>query len=107
MASSGLANIAYVLGGLTASGGTIGFIRTGSVPSVAAGSLVGILFGLGGWRLQNGESYGLELPLLASIVLGGSSIPRALRLRKPVPIVLSFISLFGLAMFGNAYQKTF
>jgi uncharacterized membrane protein (UPF0136 family) len=62
--------------------------------------------GLGGYRLQNGESFGLELPLLASIVLGGSSIPRALRLRKPVPIILSIISIFGLFVFGDAYQKT-
>ncbi len=35
--------IAYVLGALTAGGGTVGFARTGSVPSIAAGLTVGLL----------------------------------------------------------------
>ncbi|KAI0136458.1 upf0136 domain-containing protein [Xylariales sp. AK1849] len=106
MRQQSLDTIAYVLGGLTAGGGTIGFLKTGSVPSVAAGCTVGLLYGLGGYRLQNRQPYGLELALLASIVLGGSSVPRAIRGGKPVPTVLSFISLFGLFMFGNAWRKT-
>ncbi|KAI1438019.1 transmembrane proteins 14C-domain-containing protein [Xylaria sp. CBS 124048] len=100
-----LESIAYVLGALTAGGGTFGYIRTGSIPSVAAGVTVGLLYGLGGYRLQTRQPYGLELALLASIVLGGSSIPRAIRLRKPVPTVLSLISAFGLFTFGNAFRK--
>lgn len=62
--------------------------------------------GLGGYRISNREPYGVELALLASVVLGGSSIPRALRSFKPVPSVLSLISLFGLFMFGDAWRKT-
>ncbi|KAI0594293.1 TMEM14-domain-containing protein [Biscogniauxia sp. FL1348] len=99
-------NIAYVLGALTASGGTVGFIKTGSVPSIAAGLTVGVLYGLGGYRIQSKQPYGLELALLASVVLGGSSIPRAIRGRKPVPSVLSLVSIFGLLTFGNAFSKT-
>lgn len=38
-----LDNIAYVLGALTAGGGTMGYVRTGSVPSIAAGCTVGLL----------------------------------------------------------------
>jgi hypothetical protein len=34
---------AYILGALTASGGTLGYVRTGSVPSIAAGLTVGSL----------------------------------------------------------------
>jgi uncharacterized membrane protein (UPF0136 family) len=62
--------------------------------------------GLGGYRIQNRQPYGLELALLASVVLGGSSIPRAIRGRKPVPTVLSCISLFGLFTFGNSYRNS-
>ncbi|KAK5629899.1 hypothetical protein RRF57_005614 [Xylaria bambusicola] len=101
-----LENIAYVLGALTAGGGSIGYARTGSVPSIAAGLTVGLLYGLGGYRLQTRQPYGVELALLASVVLGGSSIPRAIRLRKPVPVVLSLISTFGLFTYGNAFRKT-
>ncbi|KAI4601632.1 hypothetical protein LQW54_007643 [Pestalotiopsis sp. IQ-011] len=101
-----LVNTAYALGGLVATGGTIGYLKTGSVPSVAAGWSVGLLYALGGYRLQNFQSYGLELALLASVVLGGSSIPRALRGKKPVPVMLSVLSLFGAYVFGDAFQKT-
>lgn len=61
--------------------------------------------GLGGYRLQNREPYGIELSLLASIILGGSAVPRAIRLRKPVPILLSVLSAFGMLTFGNAYRQ--
>ncbi|KAI3328994.1 transmembrane proteins 14C-domain-containing protein [Xylariaceae sp. AK1471] len=84
----------------------MGYIRTGSVPSIAAGVTVGLLYGLGGYRQQTRQPYGVELALLASVILGGSSIPRAIRLRKPVPTVLSLISVFGLYTFGNAFRKT-
>ncbi|RYP47252.1 hypothetical protein DL768_006636 [Monosporascus sp. mg162] len=104
--SQSLQNIAYALGALTASGGTIGFVKTGSVPSIAAGLTVGLLYGLGGYRIQSRQPWGVELALLASVVLGGSSIPRALRLGKPVPTVLSVISVFGMVMFGNAFRKS-
>ncbi|KAI1265995.1 transmembrane proteins 14C-domain-containing protein [Xylariaceae sp. FL1019] len=101
-----LGDIAYLLGALTAGGGTMGYVRTGSVPSIAAGMTVGLLYGLGGYRIQNRQPYGVELALLASVVLGGSSIPRALRLRKPVPAVLSLISIFGMYTFGNVFRKS-
>ncbi|KAI1465795.1 TMEM14-domain-containing protein [Daldinia caldariorum] len=101
-----LETIAFVLGALTAGGGTMGYVKTGSLPSVIAGWTVGILYGLGGYRLQSRQPFGIELALLASAILGGSSIPRALRSGKPVPTVLSFISIFGLLAFGNAFRKT-
>jgi uncharacterized membrane protein (UPF0136 family) len=61
---------------------------------------------MGGYRMSHNEPYGLELSLLASIVLGGSSIPRAIRLQKPVPIVLAVIAAYGLVTFGDAYRRT-
>ncbi|KAG5999303.1 hypothetical protein E4U54_001928 [Claviceps lovelessii] len=95
----------YALAALTAGGGIMGYVKSRSVPSVIAGTAVGVLYGLGGYRIQNRQSYGVELSLLASIVLGGSAIPRAIRLRKPVPVLLSVLSAFGLVTFGKAYQK--
>lgn len=62
--------------------------------------------GLGGYRIQNKQPYGIELCLLASVVLGGSSIPRAIKLRKPVPMALSVLSILGMVTFGNAFRKT-
>lgn len=120
---TGIETTAYIIGALTAGGGTFGYIKTGSIPSVAAGLTVGTLYVpyfltvpdslltchaasylLGGYRIQNKQSYGVELALLASIVLAGSSIPRALRSKKPLPSGLSALALFGLYTYGNAYR---
>jgi uncharacterized membrane protein (UPF0136 family) len=39
------------------------------------------------------------------MILGGSSIPRAIRLQKPVPIMLSVLSTFGMLTFGSAWRN--
>ncbi|KAI9869957.1 MAG: hypothetical protein M1830_004889 [Pleopsidium flavum] len=95
---------AFILALLTAGGGITGYLRTGSVPSVAAGVTVGALYGLGGLRIQKRQPYGIELALLASIILAGSSIPRAVRTQKPLPVGLSVVALYGLVQFGNAWR---
>ncbi|KAF1840606.1 uncharacterized protein K460DRAFT_323467 [Cucurbitaria berberidis CBS 394.84] len=100
-----LANIALVLGVLTAGGGITGYVRTGSIPSVAAGVTVGSLYILGGLRIQQRATYGVELGLLASVVLAGSSIPRAIKTGKPLPLALSILATFGLWTFYNAFSK--
>ena len=100
-----LANTALIIGALTAGGGITGYIRTGSVPSVAAGVTVGLLYILGGLRIQNRNPYGVEFALLASVILAGSSIPRAIKSGKPLPIGLSLLATFGLYTFGTAWQR--
>ncbi|EHL03627.1 hypothetical protein GLAREA_00783 [Glarea lozoyensis ATCC 20868] len=101
----GIETPAYIIGALTAGGGTFGYVKTGSIPSVAAGLTVGTLYLLGGYRIQNRQSYGVELALLASIILAGSSIPRALRSQKPLPAGLSALALYGLYTFGTAWNS--
>lgn len=55
--------------------------------------------------MQNNQPYGVELALLASIVLAGSSIPRAIRLQKPLPMGLSVLALYGLYTYGMVYKS--
>ena len=55
--------------------------------------------------MQNKQSYGIELAILASLILAGSSIPRAIRSQKPLPSALSVLALYGLYTYGNAYRK--
>ncbi|KAF2253483.1 putative UPF0136 membrane protein, partial [Trematosphaeria pertusa] len=94
-----------ILGALTAGGGITGYVRTGSIPSVAAGVTVGTLYILGGLRIRNRSPYGVELGLLASIILAGSSIPRALKTQKPLPMGLSLLAAYGLFAFGTAWSR--
>ncbi|CAG9970998.1 unnamed protein product [Clonostachys byssicola] len=91
----------FVLAVLTAGGGTMGYVKTRSLPSIIAGCSVGFLYALGGYRIQNRQPYGVEISLLASMILGCASFPRAIKLRKPVPVLLSVLSAFGLFTFGG------
>lgn len=83
----------------------MGYVRTGSIPSIAAGCTVGALYGLGGYRMANRQRYGVELALLASLVLAGSSVPRAMKSGKPLPIGLSVLATIGLIRFGMAWSN--
>ena len=64
-----------------------------------------VQYGLGGLRMQNKQPYGIELALLASVILAGSSIPRAIRSQKPLPSALSVLALYGLYTYISAYRK--
>jgi uncharacterized membrane protein (UPF0136 family) len=55
--------------------------------------------------MRNRQPYGVELALAASLLLAGSSVPRAVRGRKPVPVVLSLVAVCGLLVFGGAYRR--
>lgn len=83
----------------------MGYIRTGSVPSIAAGCTVGALYAIGGYRLQTRQTYGAEVALLASLVLAGSSVPRAIKSGKALPVGLSVLATIGLVRFGLAWSK--
>ncbi|PYI06316.1 hypothetical protein BO78DRAFT_397268 [Aspergillus sclerotiicarbonarius CBS 121057] len=90
---------------LTSLGGIIGYIRTKSLPSIIAGLSVGSLYLLSYLRLRNNQPYGVEIALFASLVLGGSSIPRAIKTRKTVPCVLSVVALVGMLVFGASLGR--
>lgn len=55
--------------------------------------------------MRQRQPYGPEIALLASIVLAGSSVPRALKTQKPLPMGLSALALFGLYSFGTHVYK--
>ena len=50
--------------------------------------------------MRNRQPYGVEMALLASIVLAGSSVPRAIKSQKPLPIGLGIVAAYGLYRFG-------
>lgn len=93
--------------------------RTGSVPSLGklkrlaplqshdtdlrypvAGLGVGALYTYSSQRIRSNQPYGIELALLASTALAGSSIPRAIKTGKPLPQVLSLLAAAGLIYYG-------
>jgi uncharacterized membrane protein (UPF0136 family) len=66
---------------------------------------VGALYNYGGYRIRNSEPYGIETVLLASLILAGSSFPRAIKTQKPLPIGLSVLATYGLFYYGLKWKN--
>ncbi|CAO1629638.1 unnamed protein product [Parajaminaea phylloscopi] len=90
---------AFTLAGLTAVGGTIGFLRTRSMPSLVAGVGVGLVYAIAGQRIRTGQDYGYELAAVNSLLLLGSSAPRFAK--GPVPKGLTLLGTVALAYYGK------
>ncbi|KAK6342686.1 hypothetical protein TWF718_008079 [Orbilia javanica] len=96
---------AFTLAALCSFGGAMGFARTGSIPSLVAGVGIGAMYGYSGYLLKKNANYGIELAILASLVLGGAMIPRAIKTRKPLPIAMSVLAITGGAYYIKKYRE--
>ncbi|KAF9652805.1 hypothetical protein BDM02DRAFT_3108945 [Thelephora ganbajun] len=96
---------AFATGVLSIIGGSIGYARKGSLPSLLGGAFVGVLYIYSANLLRKNprELGGLRATLASTAVLLVSSLPRA---RKgPVPALLSVLGLFHLVYYGRAYFR--
>ncbi|SCV02878.1 LAMI_0H03708g1_1 [Lachancea mirantina] len=98
---------AFTLSALVAAGGAMGYMRKGSVPSLAAGLLFGGVYGYAGYLLHKNADGGLELALGASSLMLVTGIARGIpsRFRKPVPLVLTVLGGLGSAYYFKKYKE--
>jgi uncharacterized membrane protein (UPF0136 family) len=83
----------------------IGYLKAGSVASLAGGSGVGILYLVSASRISSNKPFGVEAAITTSLLLAYISIPKLLNGVKPVPALLSTIALSNLINYGIVYYN--
>ena len=103
----GAAKIYFIVFGiLTIAGGVIGYVKAGSMPSIIAGSISGILLLVAAFLLPDHRVAGLATGLIISLLLAGQFIPKFIRTGKAMPAgMMSVLSAIGIIMAIVAWTK--
>jgi uncharacterized membrane protein (UPF0136 family) len=86
-----------VFGLLTITGGVVGYVKAGSVASIIAGSITGVLLLVAAFLLPEHRVAGLATALIVSLLLAGQFVPKFLRTGAVMPAgVMSVLSVIGI-----------
>jgi len=95
-----------VFGLLTIIGGIIGYASKGSMASIIAGSVSGILILAAAFLLPNNATAGLAIAGIVSILLAGRFLPAFLKTGDFMPAgMMSILSVIGIIMAVLAWMK--
>lgn len=103
----GPAKIYFIIFGLlTILGGVIGYVSKGSVASVVAGGISGILLLIAAYLLPGNVVAGLALGAVVSILLAGRFVPVFMKTGGFMPAgMMSILSVIGLIIAIVAWIK--
>ncbi len=94
-----------VFGLLTIAGGIIGYVKTGSVASIIAGSISGVLLLLGAFLLPAHRA-GLAIALIVSVLLAAQFLPKFFRTGSVMPAGgMSVLSVIAIIIAIGAWIK--
>jgi uncharacterized membrane protein (UPF0136 family) len=86
-----------VFGVLTILGGIVGYVKAGSVASIIAGSITGVLLLVAAFLLPEHRMAGLATALIISLLLAAQFIPKLLRTGRVMPAgIMSLLSVIGI-----------
>jgi uncharacterized membrane protein (UPF0136 family) len=103
----GPAKIYFIIFGiLTIAGGIVGYAKAGSVISIVAGSISGVLLLLAAWLMPEHQTAGLIVALVVSLLLAGQFIPKFLQTFKVMPAgLMSVLSAIGIIVAIAAWLR--
>ena len=93
-------------GALTIAGGIVGYVKAGSVASIIAGSITGVLLLVAAFLLPEHRMVGLATALIVSLLLAAQFIPKFLRTGRVMPAgLMSLLSAIGIIVVIVAWVK--
>ena len=95
-----------VFGLLTIAGGVMGYVSKGSLPSIIAGSVCGVLLVVAAFLLPTHAALGLALAGIVALLLAGRFVPAFVKTGSLMPAgLMSFLSVIGVIMAVAAWMK--
>jgi uncharacterized membrane protein (UPF0136 family) len=95
-----------VFGVLTILGGIVGYVKAGSVASIIAGSITGVLLLVAAFVLPEHRMVGLATALIVSLLLAAQFIPKLLQTGRVMPAgIMSVLSAIGVIVVIVAWVK--
>ncbi|HET9857633.1 MAG TPA: TMEM14 family protein [Chthoniobacterales bacterium] len=95
-----------IFGALTIVGGIIGYVKAGSLPSIIAGAITGVLLLIAGALMSSHRLIGLATAFFISLLLAAQFVPKLIRTGKMMPAgLMSILSVIGLIVAIVAWLK--
>ena len=95
-----------VFGILTIAGGVIGYVKAGSLPSIIAGSITGVLLLVAAFLLPEHRAVGLATAFIVSLLLAAQFVPKFVRTGRVMPAgMMSILSVLGIIVAIVAWAK--
>jgi uncharacterized membrane protein (UPF0136 family) len=103
----GAAKIYFIVFGiLTIAGGVVGYVKAGSVASIVAGGITGVLLLVAAFLLPEYRIVGLATACIVSLLLAAQFIPKFLRTGRVMPAgMMSILSVIGIIVAIVAWLK--
>jgi uncharacterized membrane protein (UPF0136 family) len=96
----------FVFGALTIIGGIIGYVKAGSLPSITAGAITGVLLVIAAALLPEHRAIGLATALIISLLLALQFVPKFIHTSRIMPAgMMSILSVIGLVVAIVAWIK--
>ena len=95
-----------VFGALTIAGGVVGYVKAGSVASIIAGSITGVLLLVAAFLLPEHRAIGLATAFIISLLLAAQFVPKFIRTGRVMPAgMMSILSVIGVIAAIVAWVK--